>query len=184
MKRSTVVLLVVGAVIAWLLYVGPESAVETLMRALPESEAKRRAQLQPAARAALDALREDLSKNHGIETYVGQTARTKAQQATALSEDKSDTENSWHLLLLAVDLYPIDPATGQPDKAGKLWNTLFRKMHEVAPRHGWKGIAFDAQGKRKYLKSGTWDGGHLQYTSGQTYAAAKAKFLAEGGKIA
>jgi hypothetical protein len=75
-----------------------------------------------------------------------------------------------------VDLYPIDPETGQPDLNGKR-TELFRIMHERAELHGWRGIAFNADGTKRYLntsKGRVWDGGHLEFPEGLTWAQAEA----------
>lgn len=172
-------LLIVILVIA-LLFAGGVVA----MRKLGESEASRRAKLIEEAREALDELRAELAAE-GIETFVGSTLRTATEQAGKVAVGSSTTSQSWHLLGRAVDLYPIDPDTGQADMNGKLWSTLFRRMHELAPRFGWRGLAFNADGSRRYLKrsdgSTFWDGGHLEFPGGMTWAAASAKYKASGG---
>jgi hypothetical protein len=145
------------------------------IRELGKSEAARRLTLIPAARAALDDLIEDLAKL-GVQVFVGSTRRTPTEQSVAVSSGASSTQQSWHLLDRAVDLYPIDPETGQPDLNGKR-TELFRIMHERAELHGWRGIAFNADGTKRYLntsKGRVWDGGHLEFPEGLTWAQAEA----------
>lgn len=181
MKRAPL-LLVLGIVVAVLLWRGPavvDQAVAFVMRALGKKEEANRQALIPSARAALDSLRLELEQQHGIKTFVGSTRRTPAEQAVKVEANLSTTNNSWHLLGRAVDLYPIDPKTGQWDSAGRTWDTLFRKMHELAPRHGWRGLAFNPDGSRRYLVmrdgSRKWDGPHLEFPEGMTFAQAQRK---------
>jgi len=184
MKR-TLILLAVGAVVAVLLYRGPvavDEAIAFVMRALGKKEAANRAALVPEAREALDQLRSVLEERHGIDTLIGQTKRTVADQAGAQAVGRSDTADSWHLLGRAVDLYVYGP-DGKPDMDGR-HTDRYLTMHREAAALGWRGIAFDlATGKKKYLSSGKWDGGHLEYRGGLTFAAARTAYLAGGGKI-
>jgi len=172
-KKHVVFLLVIGAAIAVLLYKGPDAVVQFVMRALGKAEEARRQLLIPSARLALDGLRLELEEQHGIQTFVGSTLRTPSEQSVLVAGKASDTNQSWHLLGRAVDLYPIDPATGKPDLDGRR-GELYLQMHRVAPNWGWRGIAYAdlATGKKKYLKSGVWDGGHLEFPEGMTWAQA------------
>lgn len=154
-----------------------------VVRALSASEASRRAKLIEEVRLALDELRAELAAE-GIETFVGSTLRTTSDQALNVSNGTSATSQSWHLLGRAVDLYPIDPITKQPDLDGRTWDTLFRRMHELAPHHGFRGLAFNADGSRRYLttsKGKIWDGGHLEFPGGMTWAVAAERFRSSGG---
>lgn len=182
-RKHVLLLLAIGALVALLLYKGPDKVAATVeewvMRALGKSEAARRAQLLPSAQLALDGLRLQLEEAHGIQTFVGSTLRTTNEQSVLVKGGASDTEASWHLLGRAVDLYVIDPATGQPDMKARTaqpsQGDLYLKLHQVAAEWGWHGIAYDlATGKKKYLKSGAWDGGHLEYREGMTFAQAAA----------
>lgn len=132
--------------------------------------------LVPPAAAAFRAFREALAAA-GIKLKIGQTVRTGAQQQTAVDTGHSSTSHSWHLLRRALDVYPYDPVTGLPDMDGKNLE-LFRTMHRVAKGFGFEGLAFNPDGSRRYLinKQGKkyWDGGHLQFPQGMTYAAALA----------
>lgn len=106
-------------------------------------------------------------KAAGIPVKVGQVGRTGEEQAAALAAGRSAASLSQHERGLAVDLYPLDPATGRPDLAGK--NTaLYRRMHAVAAGLGWRGLAFNPDGSVRYLTARDgrrfWDGAHLQWT--------------------
>lgn len=167
------------------LIAGAAWATERLVSRLLESAAETASinALIPPAAAALRNLRDALAQA-GINTRVGSTRRTTAEQAAALASGHSSTTHSWHLLGRAVDLYPFDPLTGQLDLAGK--NTgLYRKMHQIAAMGGWEGLAFNADGSRRLLINGAgqkyWDGGHLQFTQGMTFAQAQAS---DAGKYA
>lgn len=178
MTRTRLIVLLLVAV---LLLAGGAVAV----RKLGLSEESRRQQLLPTVRTQLDALRAELSKM-GIETFVGSTYRSSAQQDEIFEESgTSSTRDSWHELRRAVDLKPIDPKTGKPDDAGKTWDTLFRTMHEVAKRRGWRGIAFNADGSKKLITNSAgkkvWDGGHLEWRDGLTFAQAEAQYVATKG---
>lgn len=131
--------------------------------------------LLPHVRDALAELRRRLDAE-GIRTFVGQTLRSIEYQRTLVGK-ASDTLDSWHLLGRAVDLYPYNPDTGQPDLPGKRID-LFRRMHDVAKTLGFEGIAFNADGSLRRLKSGAVDLGHLQFRDGMTFAqAARAQRL-------
>jgi hypothetical protein len=157
------------------------------------SEEARMAQLLPQVRSALQALRARLDAE-GIPTHVGSTRRDPDEQAAIVARGRSATKRSWHLLGRAVDLYPLDPATGQPDTAGRHF-ALFRRMHELADtvgpmtgRWGWRGLAFNADGSRRFIttnKGKVWDGGHLEFPEGMTYeVASRTPITKKGGKLA
>lgn len=167
------VLLLVGLVVL-LLLVGGGAVVA--VRALSKSEAEREERLLPQVQAALERTRQDLAAE-GIETWVGSTKRTDAEQAAKVAAGVSTTSNSWHLLGRAVDLYPVLPGTNQPDLKGEHVDR-FRRMHAVAAQHGFRGLAFNADGSKRYItgsKGKIWDGPHLEYPEGMTFAQAKAK---------
>lgn len=139
------------------------------------SEKKRLEGLRPHVREALASLRAAL-KARGVETFVGSTLRTSEQTAANVAAGRSSAslKTSWHELGRAVDLYPIGP-DGKPDLAGR-HTELFRIMHDVAKAQGWRGLAFDAKGQKKYLttvKGPVWDGGHLEWTDGLTITQAE-----------
>jgi len=101
----------------------------------------------------------------GIKVRIGPFVRTPAEQQTAIDKGRSGTERSKHLTARAIDLYPVDPTTGQPDYAGKRLD-LYRRMVDIAKGQGWKSFAFKTDGSPRYLtnKQGGrfWDGGHLE----------------------
>ena len=182
MKRSHVfALLALGGLVALLLYKGPGELAATVeefvMRALGKGELAKRATLVPAAQLALDGMRLELEETHGIQTFIGQTRRMAEEQAINIAAGRSDTANSWHLAGVdrAVDLYLVDPKTGQPDLNARLPDAQWLTMHQVAAKWGFT-IPFRdlTTGKRKLLKSGKWDGGHIEYREGLTWAAAAA----------
>jgi hypothetical protein len=147
------------------------------------SEQARAQQLIPAAQSALERLQADLLTNYHLGTYVGSTRRNPAEQAAIVAKGASATQHSWHLLGRGVDLYPIAP-DGKPDLPGKHLE-LFRTMHQVATRYGWRGLAFHPDGTKRYIetvKGKVWDGGHLEFPEGMTYALAAAG--AKGGGLA
>jgi hypothetical protein len=147
------------------------------------SEQARAQQLIPAAQVALRDLQERLETVHGIRTYVGSTRRRQAEQDANVAKGVSATKNSWHLLGRGVDLYPYDPTTGKPDLPGKQIE-LFRTMHLEAAKFGWRGLAFNQDGSRRYItttKGKVWDGGHLEFPEGMTFAQASHQ---KGGGLA
>jgi hypothetical protein len=139
------------------------------------SEAAKIGALVPAARDALVSLRKRLD-GMGIKTLVGSTRRTDSEQASNVEKGVSATQNSWHLLGRGVDLYVYDDKTGIPDLNGVRLD-LYRTMHAEAAKLGWTGLAFNPDGSKRYITTKTgkvWDGGHLQFTQGMTFAQAKA----------
>lgn len=159
------------------LLAGAAWATEVLVTRLVESAAEASAinAMIPPAAEALRTLRDALAQA-GIMTRVGSTRRTAAEQAAALASGHSSTSHSWHLLGRAVDLYPFDPLTGQPDMDGRN-DGLFQQMHAIASSLGWTGLAYNADGTRRLLTNAAgqkyWDGGHLQWTEGMTFADAQ-----------
>lgn len=147
------------------------------------SEQARAQQLIPPAQVALAHLQAELSDRYGIDTYVGSVRRTPKQQAGNVAKGVSATQHSWHLLDRAVDLYPLLD-DGKPDLNGKLWDTAFRRMHIVAAQFGWRGLAFNTDGTRRYItttKGKVWDGGHIEFPEGMTWEQASHQ---KGGGLA
>ena len=100
----------------------------------------------------------------GIRVKIGSAGRSQAAQRAAFEAGKSGTLKSLHTVGRAVDLYPIG-ADGLPDFAGRDVE-LFRRMHHIAAGLGWHGIAFNADGSRRYIETprgSVWDGGHLEW---------------------
>lgn len=155
---------------------GVVSAVETIKNASETSTEKKRIEgLVPSAQQALRELRERLSAI-GIRTLVGQTLRNVSEQNAVVSSGNSATKNSWHLVGRGVDLYPYDG--DKPDLNGKRID-LFRTMHAEASKLGWRGLAFNPDGSKRYIttnKGKVWDGGHLEFPEGMTFAQAKASY--------
>ena len=92
------------------------------------------------------------------------------------------TPTSPHSLGRAVDLYPIDPATGKWDRNVNRLD-LYQAMHAAAKSLGWRGLAFEADGvTKKYLTNSKgkkiWDGGHLEWR--EPHATIVAAVAAEG----
>lgn len=149
------------------------------------SEQARAQQLVPAAQIALARTQEALRDEFDIDTYVGSVRRNSAQQAANVAKGVSATQRSWHLLDRAVDLYPKLP-DGKPDLDGKQ-TEKFRTMHEVAKRFGWRGLAFNSDGSKRYIittKDGkqhkVWDGGHIEFPEGMTWEQASHQ---KGGAV-
>lgn len=173
-KRAWIVVIV----LAVLLLGGGVVAVKV---ATTQTEAQKLATLLPQVRAAFERLRSRLAAQ-GIKLLVGQTRRTADQQAAVVASGNSATNNSWHLLGRAIDVYVYGP-DGKPDMDGKHVD-LYRKLHAEAAKEGFRGLAFNADGTKRYIttnKGPVWDGGHIEFPEGMTFAAA-AK--AAGVKVA
>lgn len=176
MKLSHVLILL--AVLA--LLVGGAVAV----RKLGNAEAERRERLLPKVRTAFDGVRAELAAVHGIELAIVSTRRTEDEQAAKVAAGVSATNQSWHLLGRAVDVQ-----TGRRNSAGAVvWDpngkdlASYQRLHEVARRYGFRGVPqgspFDSKGNRAYIngsKGPIWDGGHLEFTDGLTFAQAKER---------
>lgn len=149
------------------------------------NEAQKLAALQPHVRDALGKLRAKLA-GMGIKILIGQTRRTLEEEKANFDKGASATMNSWHMLGLAVDVYPYGP-DGKPDLAGKHVD-LFRVMQNEAKAFGFSGISFNSDGTQKFItvnkgtprEHKTWDGGHLQYMGGMTFAQAMTKYGTKG----
>jgi hypothetical protein len=175
------VLIIVAIVLALAILTGGGAVVVSHVTR-KKSEKDRLEQLLPHVRAKLEALIARLAAK-GLHVYVGSTARDEAEQAALVAGGKSTTNNSWHRLRRAVDLYPIDPLTNEPDLAGHNLE-LFRKMHAEAKALGFVGLAFNNDGSVRYLQKADgkkfWDGGHLQWTDGMTFAQAETDLKKKG----
>lgn len=133
---------------------------------LTTTEQGRLEQLQPDVQTQLRTLLITL-KEQGIDAHVGQTLRTPSEEKAVIDAGKSAVKShSWHELGRAVDLYPINPDTGAPDLVGARLD-LFQRMHDVAASFGWHGIAFNADGSKRFITNAQgkkiWDGGHLEW---------------------
>lgn len=167
MSRRTIILLVILAVVLMLTPV----AVKVIATA---SEEKKLAALQPHIRTRVETIRARLAAR-GVKTIVGSTRRTDAEQEALVDKGVSSTNNSWHELGRAVDLYPVG-AEGGIAKESEI--ALYRVLVEEAVKLGATSYAFNADGSKKYLtnKAGKkyWDAGHIHWTDGLTFAAAAA----------
>jgi hypothetical protein len=158
--------------------------VRAVVRKLSQSEAERLKALEPDTRTAFLQLRRNLAAQK-IQLFVGQTRRDPKHQATLVARGKSATLQSWHLVGRAIDAYPFDPTTGKPDMAGKNVE-LYRTYHREAAKLGFKGLAFNPDGSRKYIntnKGKVWDAGHIQY-QGQFKTVADAAKAAPSAIVA
>ncbi len=150
---------------------------------LTSNEAGRMAKLQPQVQDELNGLILELAQA-GLRVFVGQTLRTAADEKANVEKGATAAglKYSWHELGRAVDLYPIDPATGKPDYAGRVIEG-FQQMHAAAKARGWRGIAFEDDGvTKKYITNSkgrkVWDGGHIEWRD--PHATIAAAVAAEG----
>jgi hypothetical protein len=85
---------------------------------LTTTEEYRLSQLEPETQSMVRQLIQELA-NQGLQVQVGQTLRTTAQEKAAIDAGRSAVKTaSWHQSGRAVDLYPIDPDSNQPDLSG------------------------------------------------------------------
>lgn len=148
---------------------------------LTTSDEARLAQLEPGTQQVVRQLIADLAAA-GVRVKVGQTLRTSAQEKAAIDAGRSAVKShSWHEIGRAVDLYPIDPATGSADLNGSNVE-LFRQMHDAAAALGLRGLAFNDDGSKRYIVNSAgkkiWDGGHLEWR--QPYGSIAEAVSAEG----
>ena len=141
-------------------------------------EDERLKRLQPHIRARVIELQRRLLAR-GVRTFIGTTRRTTAKQAEAQAAERSATPRSWHLIGRAVDLYVIDPATGQPDTKAKRLD-LYRILWEEAKKLG--AIVFT---KPIRLPSGkrVFDAAHVYWTDGLRWNEAVRDAARKGRRI-
>ncbi len=148
---------------------GPIDELGDAIVSLTSSEEARLAKLEATTQDQARALIADLAAD-GITVRVGQTLRTPAQEKIAIDSGHSAVKtHSWHELGRALDLYPIDPSTGVDatgnDSDGSL--DLYVRMHAAASARGFRGLAFNSDGSRRYITNAQgrpiWDGGHLEW---------------------
>ena len=154
-----------------LLAVGKGSDV--VRSVMGKTEAERIAELTPDTQLALRALKARCAAR-GVKVYVGQTVRDRTEQAAQVAAGRSDNDNSWHLVRRAADCYVIDPTTGKADTKGTRL-VDYKVMHEEAKRLGFRGIAFNEDGSKRYIGKGVWDVGHLEFRGGMNWSQALAK---------
>ncbi len=148
-------------------------AIDTFV-VLTTSEETRLSKLEPETQAKVRELLARL-QSQGLTVHVGQTFRTSAQEKLVIEQGRSGVKtNSWHESGRAVDLYPIDPDTLQPDTEGRRVD-LFRQMQQEAVSMGFGQYAFDTSTWEKHFITNAqgkkiWDGGHVHWTGG--YASA------------
>jgi len=149
---------------------------------LTTTEQTRVSQLQPDVQSEFSGLLSDWAAS-GIAVTVGRTLRTSAQEKALIEAGKTaaNLKISWHQLGRAVDVYPIDPTTAVADTDGRNVD-LFRRMHAIAASRGWRGIAFNSDGTKRYIRNSkgklVWDGGHLEWRA--PYGSIAEAVAAEG----
>jgi hypothetical protein len=130
--------------------------------------------LEPSVGSRVRQLRANLLLK-GIRTTVGQTVRSDEEQEN-LPDTATATNDSWHEVARAIDLYPHRP--------GQAWDkgdwADYVAMYTEAAKLGARQIGMNADGTKRFItnRAGTktWDGGHLEFRDGLTYAQAKAAF--------
>ena len=142
-----------------------DSVLDTLV-VLTTSEESRLQNLEPETQQKVRELLATLQAQ-GLTVYVGQTFRTSAQEQSAIDSGHSAVRtHSWHESGRAVDLYPIDPDSLQPDLNGKR-DDLFIQMQQAAVAMGFNQIAYDSGWQRVYHTNNAgkkfWDGGHIEW---------------------
>jgi hypothetical protein len=182
---AIVVIVVAAAIVGTVLFpdtVGfaVNSVVDELV-VLTSTEEGRLSQLEPETQAQVRTLLQTLA-DQGMQVQVGQTLRTQAEEKVAVDTGHSAVKtHSWHEIGRAVDLYPIDPDTNQPDLNGTR-DDLFQTMQQAAVAAGFHQIAYDDNWNRKYLTSASgkkfWDGGHIEWRG--PYATIADAVASEG----
>jgi hypothetical protein len=138
------------------------------MRVVGKSESDRFDELLPSVQNALQILRERLSLL-GVETFIGQTHQSAADNAANLAGGKSGTGKSWHRARRAVDLYVV--VDGKIDLDGKhtdRYQVLGREA--VALGFRWLGTK-----PIKGPKGSFTDPQHLEYREGLSWEDAMAQ---------
>ena len=189
MSGKTLLYFALGIAGVWLagmlLFPEQTGAIIDAVVELTTSEDERLSEMQPDAEQATRALIQTLA-NAGLAVHVGQTLRSPAQEQAAIDSGHSAVKtHSWHEVGRAVDMYPIDPDTGQPDLAGAR-DDLFVQMQQAAVAAGFHQIAYDANWNRRTLTNSAgkpfWDGGHMEWRG--PYATIADAWAAEGPEVA
>lgn len=160
---------------------GPVDQLGDALVTLTSSDEARLAKLEPSTQEQVRGLIADLAAQ-GLSVKVGQTLRTPAEEKADVAAGKSSATlvHSWHEIGRAVDLYPIDPATGAPDLNGSNVD-LFHTMVDAATARGFRSLAFNSDGSRRYInttRGPVWDGGHLEWRA--PYGSIAEAIAAEG----
>lgn len=187
MNRTALVVVVVVVLLAL------AGGAVVVVRELTESEAARLDKLERDVRVQVERLREAAAAE-GIETFVGSTRRSEAEQNAKLAAGLSTTKNSWHELGRALELYVVGP-DGKPDMkvAQPGSQEKYRRLHQLAKRFGGNGIPytgegggapFTADGKKATLSNGAWDVGHIEFRMPTTSSAYDSKSALSWGAMA
>jgi hypothetical protein len=131
--------------------------------------------LEPETQNLVRQVIADLN-NQGYQVTVGETLRTVAAEKADVAAGKSSASQvySWHNIGRAVDLYMVDPTTGQTDYNGAN-DSLYQALAATAQSYGFRSLAYNSDGTRHYLntvKGPVWDGGHIEYHGDNTTLAA------------
>ena len=142
------------------------NTVGDTVQSLTSTQEGKLEQLEPTTQGLVRQVIADLN-NQGYQVTVGQTLRTVAAEKADVAAGKSSAGQvySWHNIGRAVDLYMVDPATGQTDYAGAN-DSLYQALATTATSYGFRSLAYNADGSRHYLntiKGPVWDGGHIEY---------------------
>ncbi len=136
-------------------------------RPLTAAERRRLDELLPVVRARVEELRARLARL-GIDTFVGQTFRSQAEQEEGFEEGRTATLRSWHRVRRAVDLPIVDRRGRRVPLAGNehLYATLQREAEALGFRHLGLGPICRSDG---VCFRDPW---HLEYRQGLTWAQA------------
>jgi hypothetical protein len=136
------------------------------LETLTSTEEGRLEKLEPETQGLVRSLIANLNAQ-GYQVTVGQTLRTVAAEKADVAAGKSSKGQvySWHNIGRAVDLYMVDPDTGETDYNGSN-DTLYQALASAATSLGFRSLAYNDDGSRHYLntvKGPVWDGGHIEY---------------------
>lgn len=148
---------------------------------LTTTDESRLAQLQPDVEAAVRAVIAD-AVSAGFAVKVGQTLRTSAQEKIQIDAGRTSATqtHSWHQIGRAVDLYVIDPTTGDVCYKGQRPD-LALQLARFAEARGFRQLGFNADGSPRYIngkKGPIWDVGHIEYRA--PYGTLAQAIAAEG----
>jgi hypothetical protein len=138
-------------------------------------ERARIAALAPDVQAAYAAFLADAS-SQGLRIFTGRTQGSVAQTARNKAAGRSGVDVSWHDLdpPRAIDIQVKDAAgkaIASPKSASEI--ALYLRAVRIAESHGFRQIGFNADGSKRFLRSGAWDPYHIEFRGPyRTIAAA------------
>ena len=166
-------------IVALFYFLGLQTKPQVGYVSMTAAERGRIMQLAPDARAAYEAFLYAAAAQ-GLRIYTGRTQGNVTKTQAHVAAGRSDATISWHDLTppRAIDIQVHGPhgLISSPKTAAEI--ELYRHALRLAEEQGFRQIAFNADGSRRFLSKGAWDAYHIEYRG--PYLTVQAAAAATG----